>query len=163
MSHKFCPDPFKSWKKFLLSTFCGYSKLVSWDAWHNSKDENLIRSSFDEKMSKNGWNRTKFDYIQFSTVFERFLSPGRSDLCFVLCIMSGILRHKFRVPTKGTLEEFFFWLKKGSGQNLRLIAKDRESWEKSWKSVHDFIIIFPTICFWAKLFDYFLPKWNTLL
>ena len=146
------PRPlYKSKKKFLQSTLCGYSKLVSWDAWHNAKDENLIRSSCDEKTSKNCWNNAKFDFTQFLTVFERFLSPGRSDLCLVFCIVSGVSRHKFRVPTKGTLEEFFFRLIKGSGRTLWLIAGDQDGWEKSWKSVHSFIITFLTIYFLGKI------------
>ena len=64
--------------------------------------------------------------------------------------MSGVSRHKFRVPTKGTLEEFFFRLIKGSGQTLWLSAGDQDGWEKRWKSVHGFMIIFPTIYFLGK-------------
>ena len=121
---------------------------MSWDAWHNAKDEKLIRSSCDEKTTKNCWNNTKFDFTQFVTVFERFLCPARSYLCLVFYIVSSILRYNFRVPTKG---EFFFRLIKGSGQKLRLIGGDQDSWEKSWKSIHGFIIIFPTIYFLGKI------------
>ena len=46
-------------------------------------------------------------------VFGRFLSPGWSDSFLVFCIFSGILRHKFRVPTWGTLRKFYFWPIKG--------------------------------------------------
>ena len=123
---------------------------MSWDAWHNAKDEKLIRLSCDEKTSKNCWNSTKFDFTQFSIVFERFLSPGWSDLCLVFCIVSGILRHKFRVPTKGTLVDFFFTYK---GVCAKIAAHcGRSRWlKKSWKSVHGFINIFPTIYFLGKI------------
>ena len=123
---------------------------MSWDAWHNAKDEKLIRLSCDEKTSKNCWNSTKFDFTQFSIGFERFLSPGWSDLCLVFCIVSGILRHKFRVPTKGTLEDFFFTYK---GVCAKIAAHcGRSRWlKKSWKSVHGFINIFPTIYFLGKI------------
>ena len=121
----------KFWNfKVLQSMPCWYSKLVSWDAWHNAKDEKLIRLSCDEKTSKNCWNSTKFDFTQFSIVFERFLSPGRSDLCLVFCIVSGIKRHKFKVPTKGTLVDFFFLIK-GFVQKLQLIAGDQDGWKKA--------------------------------
>ena len=74
-------DPFISrGGQIFQSTLCGYSKLVSWDACHNAKDKKLIRSSCDEKTSKNCWNNTKFDFTQFSTVFGRFLSCHLSYL-----------------------------------------------------------------------------------
>ena len=66
------------------------------------------------KRPKTAKKITLFDFVQFSTVFGRFLSPGWSDQFFVFCIASGVTRYKFRVPTKGTLEKLFFWLIKGS-------------------------------------------------
>ena len=114
MGPKITQTPLKVKKKILQSTLCGYSKLVSCDAWCNAKDEKLIRSSWAEKTPKNCRKITIFDFVQFSTVFGRFLSPGWSDQFFVFCIASGVTRYKFRVPTKGTLEELFFWLIKGS-------------------------------------------------
>ena len=76
MSHKVRPDPFISWKKILQSTLCGYSKLVSWDVWLNAKGEKWSDHHFNGEKSKHCW---KFEIIQFSTVFEHFLIPGRSD------------------------------------------------------------------------------------
>ena len=51
--------------------------------------------------------------ILFFLVLGPFLSQGWSDSFLVFCIFSGILRHKFRVPTRGTLENFYFWPIKG--------------------------------------------------
>ena len=108
-------DPFISQKKkFFQSTLCGYSKLVSCDAWCNAKDEKLIRSSWAEKTSKNCWKLDKIKYCNFSAVFGRFLSPGWSDQFFVFCVASGVTRYKFRVPTKRTFDKLIFWLIKGS-------------------------------------------------
>ena len=117
----------------------------------------LISRNEEQFLPKNCWNYTKLDFTQFSTVFVRFLGPGTLDLCLVFCIMTSILRHKFRVPTKGTLG-VFFRLIEGSGQKLWLIAGDQDGWEKSWKFVHGFIIAFLSIYFWAKLFGNFLSK-----
>ena len=64
--------------------------------------------------------------------------------------MSGVSRHKFRVPTKGALEDFFLLIK-GSERTLWLIAEDQDGWGKSWKSVHCFIITFLTIYFLGKI------------
>ena len=68
----------------------------------------MIGSSWAQKTSKKRRNNTKFDFTRFLTVFGRFLSPGGSDQFLVFCIVPGVSRHKFRVPTKGTLKEFFF-------------------------------------------------------
>ena len=95
------------------SYLCGYSKLVSQDAWHGAKDQNSIWSTWAEKTSKNCWNLQEIKNWYFSSVFWRFLSPGWSDWVLVFCSVSGILRHKFRVPTKGTLKTKIFWPTKG--------------------------------------------------
>ena len=94
---------------------------------------------------------SKIKLCIMSAVFGRFLITWWSDQLFVFCIVSGVSRHKFRVPTKGTLEEFFFRLIKGSGRTLWLIAGDQDGWEKSWKSVQRFIITFLTIYFLGKI------------
>ena len=109
------PNPLYRSKYFCLqSTLCGYSKLVSQDAWHRAKDQNSIRSTWAEKTSKNCWNLQEIKNWYFSSVFWRFLSPGWSDWVLVFCSVSGILRHKFRVPTKGTLKTKIFWPTKGA-------------------------------------------------
>ena len=58
-------------------------------------------------------NLQEIKNLYFSSVFWRFLSPGWSDWALVFCSVSGILRHKFRVPTKGTLKTKIFWPTKG--------------------------------------------------
>ena len=87
---------------------------MSQDAWHRAKDQNSIRSTWAEKTSKNCWNLQEIKNWYFSSVFWRFLSPGWSDWVLVFCSVSGILRHKFRVPTKGTLKTKIFWPTKGA-------------------------------------------------
>ena len=79
----------------------------------------------------------------------------RSNLVFTASRYN--LKH-LRVPTKGSLEEFFFQLINGSRQTLWLIAGDQDGGEKSLKSVHDFINIFPTIYFLGKINLHFFAK-----
>ena len=94
---------------------------------------------------------SKIKLCIMSAVFGRFLITWWSDQLFVFCIVSGVSRHKFRVPTKGTLEDFFSRLIKGSGRTLWLIVGDQDGLEKSLKSVHSFLNIFPTIHFLGKI------------
>ena len=103
---KFSKVPFVGTLNLCLETPDTMQKTKSWSDHHVMrkcpKTAEIIQSFF----------------TKFLTVLERFLSPGRSDLCLVFCIVSGISRHKFRVPTKGTLEEFFFSTCKGVRANL---------------------------------------------
>ena len=55
----------------------------------------------------------KIGQILILQFFGSFLSLEWSDSSLVFCIILGILRHKFRVPTKGTLGNFHFWPLKG--------------------------------------------------
>ena len=110
---KYCRALYRSKYFCLQSTLCGYSKLVSQDAWHKAKDQNSIRSSWAEKTSKNSWKTSNLDFGKFWAVLGRFLSSGRSDWILVFCFVSGIPRHKFRVPTKGTLKTKIFQPTKG--------------------------------------------------
>ena len=98
---------------------------MSQDAWHRAKDQNSFRPSWAEKTSENRWKITIFQFLQFSAVFGRFLRPCWSDWLLVICSVSGISRHKFRVPTKGTLKTKIFWPTKGAwlSSEVRLQTK----------------------------------------
>ena len=76
---KYCRAHYRSKYFCLQSTLCGYSKLVSRDAWHKAKDQNSIWSSWAEKTSQNWWKFAEIQIWGFSAVFGRFLSPGWSD------------------------------------------------------------------------------------
>ena len=64
-------------------------------------------------LNKNCWKHAKIQIGSSSVVFGRFLSSGWSDWILVFCSVSGILRHKFRIPTKGTLKTKIFKPVKG--------------------------------------------------
>ena len=85
--------------EFLRKICCGYSKLVSKNAWLNAKGISSIRSSSAEKMSKNWWFDRHPEYVNFLTHCGRFLSPELSDWADSFFIESGILRYKFRLTT----------------------------------------------------------------
>ena len=70
-----------------------------------------IRSLLAEKILKNCQKIAKLESGSFLPVFGRFLCLGWSDWFPVFCIFSGTLRHKFRVPTRHTLKNFFGFLK----------------------------------------------------
>ena len=88
----------------LQSAPCWYSKLVSWDAWFNGKGLSSIGSSCAEKTSKMCQNIGNCQKSRFSMVFGLFLGWHWSDWAQTFFTESGISRHKFRVPTRGTLE-----------------------------------------------------------
>ena len=112
---QFLPWPlYKSNKKISQSTLCWYSKLVSWDAWHNAKDEKLIRSSCDEKTSKNCWNNTKFDFTKFSTVLT-FSQPRKIGSIFSVLHCVRLLKTQVQSIHKRYFGGFFLWLIKRSG------------------------------------------------
>ena len=54
----------------------------------------------------------------FGSFFFSFLSQEGSDSSLVFCIFSGSLRHKYRVPTRHTLKNFF-WPFKGVSAVLK--------------------------------------------
>ena len=85
---------------------CGYSKLVSEDAWQDAKGIRSFRSLNFEKTSKM-WSK-----LTNLPVFGRFLRIECSKSPNSFCILSGIFWHKFRVPTWGSLvkiENHHFW------------------------------------------------------
>ena len=60
----------------------------------------------DQCEPRNHW---KFAVLTISNIFAhfgRFLRTGWSDWAQTFSIKSGISRHKFRVPTRGTLKHF---------------------------------------------------------
>ena len=75
--------------------------------------EQMTRSQSDQhgrrKRPKTAKKLQELENCYFSSVFWGFLSPGWSEWVLVFCSVSGILRHKFRVPTKGTLKTKVFW------------------------------------------------------
>ena len=75
---------------------------MSQDAWKDAKDKKLIRSSWAKKTPKNSEKRPTFILINFLWFLAFFFSPGWSDSF-----------HKFWVPTRGTLRNFYFWPIKG--------------------------------------------------
>ena len=102
----------KYWNfKVLQSAPCWYSKLVPWDAWLNGKGLSSIGSSCAEKTSKMCQNIGNCQNSKFSMVFGLFLGSHWSDWAQTFFIESGISRHKFRVPTRGTLKhlDFYFY------------------------------------------------------
>ena len=102
-SKKYC-------NKVLQSAPCWYSKLVSRDAWFNRKGLSSIGSSCAEKTSKMCQNIGNCQNSKFSMVFGLFLGSHWSDWAQTFFIESGISRHKFRVPTRGTLKHSNFRL-----------------------------------------------------
>ena len=91
--------------KFFQRTPCGYSKLVSQDAWQDAKNYKLIDALWTEKTSKNSKNMADLENAISKWLFGLFLSPQCTNHVLVFCILSGISRYKFRVPTWGTLEK----------------------------------------------------------
>ena len=128
--------------KFQQSTLCGYSKIVSRDAWHHAKWINKFDHQFLGKMAQKWHNRTQkwpFSKYQQSTL----LGPTRPKMaifkvtakyllwvlytcvkrCLTLWILSWLIWSpnldkimNFRVPTKGTslkLQKWPFWAQVG--------------------------------------------------
>ena len=99
----------KAEKKIVQSMPCGYSKLVSQVAQRCKRLEmNLITLGWEnfQKLPK----IAKLEIGRFLPVFGRFLCLGWFNWFLVFCILSGSLRHNFRVPTRHTLMKHFFRL-----------------------------------------------------
>ena len=88
----------------------------------------------------------KFAEIQtwcFSSVFGHFLSTGWSDWVLVFCFVSGILRYKFWVPTKGTLKSKRFWPIKGVWTPFggQIENKNRQLDINTWNFTQNLVIL----------------------
>ena len=91
--------------KVLQSAPCWYSKLVSWDAGFNGFNGlSSIGSSCVEKTSEMCQNIGNCQNSKFSMVFWFFFWSHWSNWAQNFFIELGILRHKFIVPTRDTLE-----------------------------------------------------------
>ena len=95
--------------KVLAIICCGYSKLVSRDAWHNAKEIGSIWSPCCEKTSKTFKILGIFWNNKIGPCFGSFLRAYWSDWVDSFCIVPGVPIHKFRVPTTYSCENFEFW------------------------------------------------------
>ena len=85
----------------------GHLKLVPQGAWYHAKEISSIQLSCAEKMSKMSLNIDIFSLtdILSNISLKCFLRTGCLDWTKSFCIASGSLRHKFRIPTWGILEQ----------------------------------------------------------
>ena len=77
---------------------CGYSKLVSRDAWHNEKG--ISSTSITCRNIGIFWSWPEIAH------FGRFLQARWSDWADSFCIVQGVSRQKFRVPTSYNFKNF---------------------------------------------------------
>ena len=104
--------------KVLGIIWCGYSKLVSQDAWHNAKGISSIWPPCPEKTSKMWSDFVVSKYPNISEHFGSFLWTGWSDWADSFCIVPGVSRHKFRVPTSYNSDNFEIWTLRGANKIL---------------------------------------------
>jgi hypothetical protein len=111
---KFCRPPLGPNFRVLGIIWCGYSTLVSRDAWHNAKGISSIRSPCPEKTFKTFINIGIFRNNKIGPHFGRFLRARWPHFADSFCFVPGILIYKFRVPTSYNYENFEIWTQRGS-------------------------------------------------
>ena len=118
-----------------------------------------IGSSCAEKTSKMCQNIGNCQKSRFSMVFGLFLGWHWSDWAQTFFTESGISRHKFRVPTRGTLEHIkmsiFFTLTPLEGTLGKIFLTRKLHFRYS-------IVIEHQIKHLAKLFSTKRGEWHTL-
>ena len=106
MAFKIAKTPLKGKKNFFKVCLVGTLNLCLKMPKQMQKTRNQSDHPYMRKRQKTVKNQSNSYFVVF-VVFGRFLSLEGSDSPLVFCILSGTLRHKFRVPTRHTLKKIF--------------------------------------------------------
>ena len=88
--------------------------------------------------------------------FGRYLQAGWSDWADSICIVPGVLRHKFRVPT--TYNSANFEITVFGGHNIRYLLYKFEHILEIWHTLIDLYISKTTEMFWIQFTLILFPQ-----